>query len=311
MSSETRAFHHSRLDPSEASPQNLEVPEHIDIESNGVRLHTVLAGPGEGPPLILLHGFPEFWYGWRHQIGPLARAGYRVIVPDQRGYNLSDKPAGVRDYRGEALVADLLGLMQALKLQRTSLIGHDWGAAVAWWAASAHPDRIERLAILNVPHPKVMARALRTSWRQRLRSWYIAFFQLPRVPELMLRAAGFAGMKAALRRSARSGTFSAAELNTYRQAWAQPGALTAMLNWYRAAARYRPRISLQGKIQVPTLMIWGARDIALGLELSQASIELCERGRLVVLEEATHFVQHCAAGEVNRLLLEFLSEENP
>jgi len=311
MSRESGAFHHSPLDPAAASSQNLESLEHIEIESNGVRLHTILAGPAKGPPLILLHGFPEFWYGWRHQIGPLAQAGYRVIVPDQRGYNLSDKPAGVQDYRGEALVADLLGLMQAHALQRVSLIGHDWGAAVAWWAAAAHAERIERLVILNVPHLKVMARALRTNWRQRLRSWYIAFFQIPRLPELLLRAGGFAGMVAAMRRSGRPGTFSAAELNTYRQAWAQPGALTAMLNWYRAAARYRPRISLQGKIQVPTLMIWGARDTALELELARASIELCKRGRLVVLDEATHWVQHEAAGEVNRLLLGFLSEENP
>ncbi len=311
MSSKPHAFHHPRLSPSAASHESLESLEHIEIESNGVRLHTVLAGPGEGPPLILLHGFPEFWYGWRHQIGPLAQAGYRVIVPDQRGYNLSEKPAGVREYRGEALVEDVLGLMQALGLQRVSVIGHDWGAAVAWWTASAYPERIERLVILNVPHPKVMARALRTSWRQRLRSWYIAFFQLPRVPELLLRAAGFARMQAGLRRSARSGTFVAPELEAYRQAWAQPGALTAMLNWYRAAARYRPRISLRKKIQVPTLMIWGARDLALGLELAQASIELCERGRLVVLEEATHWVQHEAGDEVNRLLLEFLSEETP
>jgi len=311
MSFETRAFRHSPLDPGAASSENLESLEQIDIESNGVRLHTVLAGPGEGTPLILLHGFPEFWYGWRHQIGPLAQAGYRVIVPDQRGYNLSGKPAGVRDYRGEALVADLFGLMQALDVQRASLIGHDWGAAVAWWAATAHAERIERLVILNVPHPKVMARALRTSWRQRLRSWYIAFFQLPRLPELLLGAAGFAGMVATMRRSGRSGTFSAAELNTYRQAWGQPGALTAMLNWYRAAARYRPRISLQGKIQVPTLMIWGARDIAMGLGLARASLEWCEHGQLVVLEEATHWVQHDAADEVNRLLLGFLSEGNP
>jgi len=311
MSRETSALHHSEEDPSGPSPLDLVSLEHIEIESNGVRLHTVLSGPSEGPPLILLHGFPEFWYGWRRQIGPLAQAGYRVIVPDQRGYNLSDKPAGIREYRGETLVADLLGLMQALDLPRASLIGHDWGAAVAWWAAAAYPQRIRRLVILNVPHPRVMARALRTSWRQRLRSWYIAFFQLPRVPELLLRAAGFAAMRAGLRRSARVKTFSAADLNAYRQAWAQPGALTAMLNWYRAAARNRPRISLQEKIRVPTLMIWGARDIALGLELARASLGWCEYGQLVVLEEATHWVQHDAAGEVNRLLLGFLSEGNP
>lgn len=281
--------------------------EHIEIETNGVRLHTVLAGPANGPPVILLHGFPEFWYGWRHQIGPLAAAGYRLIVPDQRGYNLSDKPPGAQAYRGEALVADTLGLMDGLGIRRAALVGHDWGAAVAWWAATSHPERIDRLAILNVPHPKVMARALRTSWRQPLRSWYIAFFQVPRLPEALLRAAGHAGMKASLRRSGRRGTFTTQELQAYQEAWSQPGALTGMLNWYRAAARYRPRISLKGKIRVPTLMIWGAQDIALGRELAQSSIEMCENGRLTVFEHATHWVQHDEPEGVNRLLLEFLA----
>ncbi|MCH7951575.1 alpha/beta hydrolase [Patescibacteria group bacterium] len=281
--------------------------EHSQIETNGIRLHIVQSGPANGPPVILLHGFPEFWYGWRHQIGPLAAAGYRLLVPDQRGYNRSQKPEGVAAYRAGVLVGDLFGLMQTLDIQRASLVGHDWGAAVAWWAASAHPERFDRLVILNVPHPKVMARTLRTSWRQQLRSWYIAFFQTPWLPEALLWAGDFAVMKSALQRSGLRHTFSAEELAVYQQAWAQPGALTGMLNWYRAAARHPARISLKRKIQVPTLMIWGARDVALGWEMAQPSIEMCEDGRLVTFETAGHWVQHEQAAQVNRLLLDFLS----
>jgi len=128
--------------------------EQVEIETNGVRLHTVLAGPIDGPPVILLHGFPEFWYGWRHQIGPLAHAGYRLIVPDQRGYNLSAKPAELQAYRGEALLADVVGLMEALRIKRASLVGHDWGAAVAWWAVSLHPDRFSTAGCSQCPPSK-------------------------------------------------------------------------------------------------------------------------------------------------------------
>lgn len=281
--------------------------EHMQLSSNGVQLHVAQAGPPDGLPVVLLHGFPEFWYGWRHQIGPLAEAGYRVLVPDQRGYNRSEKPAGVAAYRPDLLVRDLLGLLDGLGLQRASLVGHDWGAVVAWWAAYAAPDRFDRMAILNVPHPRVFSRALSSSWRQRLRSWYIAAFQVPLLPELALRAFGAVGLKLMLARTSRRGTFSRQDLKRYRQAWLQPSAVRSMLHWYRAMARYPARISTRGLVQVPTLMIWGARDAAFGPELAQASIERCKRGKLVPIEHASHWVQHEAAERVNKLLLEFLT----
>lgn len=284
---------------------------HRQVQGEGVLLHLVQAGPNDGIPVVLLHGFPEFWYGWRAQIDSLADAGYRVLIPDQRGYNRSDKPRLVEDYRPELLVADLLRLMQGLDLERVSLIGHDWGASVAWWAAYAHPDRFDRVVILNVPHPQVFARTLRADWRQRLRSWYIAWFQLPRLPELLLGAFGNAGLKSVLRRSSRRNTFSRQDLQVYQRAWSQPGAITGMLNWYRAVARYPARISTRGKLKPPTLIIWGARDIALSTRMARASLERCERGRLELIAQASHWVQHEAADQVNRLLLDFLAETSP
>ena len=157
--------------------------EHGTLKTNGIRLHVVQAGPNSGTPVVLLHGFPEHWYGFRKQIPAFVRAGCRVIVPDQRGYNLSDKPGGVKAYNLRELVNDVIGLIDALKYDKVNLVGHDWGAAVAWMLALWHPERVHRLGILNVPHPLVMRRFLSHDFEQIRRSWYIFFFQLPWLPE--------------------------------------------------------------------------------------------------------------------------------
>ncbi|HEX2979920.1 MAG TPA: alpha/beta hydrolase, partial [Anaerolineaceae bacterium] len=137
-------------------------PTQIQIRgASTLRLHAEVAGPVDGPLVVLLHGFPEFWYGWRNQIAPLAQAGFHVVAPDQRGYNLSDKPAGIGAYHLDALAADVLSILDHFKREQAFVVGHDWGAAVAWHLAIHHPERVERLAILNVPHPGAMARALR------------------------------------------------------------------------------------------------------------------------------------------------------
>jgi len=276
--------------------------------TNGVNLQVVMAGPKDGPLIILLHGFPEFWYGWRKQMPALADAGYHVWAPDQRGYNRSDKPAGVDAYTIDTLAADVMGLIEASGRAQVYLVGHDWGAAVAWWVAGKYPERVKKLAILNVPHPAVMRRAVIEDAEQRKRSWYIFFFQLPWLPEQSLRQDNFTNMIRALKGASRRGTFTADDLAAYRQAWSRPGALTAMLNWYRAAVRNQGQGVALGRITVPTLMIWGAQDIALGRTLAQPSIDLCDDGRLVFLEEASHWVQHEEPETVNRLLLEFLGE---
>ncbi len=282
--------------------------EHTHVSTNGVRLHVVLAGPAEGRPLILLHGFPDFWRGWLKQITPLARAGYRVIVPDQRGYNLSDKPQGVGAYRLEALTGDVIGLMDYFGYARANLAGHDWGAAVAWSVALAFPGRLERLAILNVPHPAVMLSYLARSPRQMLKSWYIGFFQIPRLADWLLSANQSAGLEQMLLRSRRPGTFSLEDLAEYKKAWSQPGAITGMLNWYRALARFRGSALLggaQARVRVRTLMLWGKHDVALSAEMATLSLALCDDGRLVFFDNATHWVQHDEAEAVTRHLLEF------
>jgi pimeloyl-ACP methyl ester carboxylesterase len=280
---------------------------HRTIATNGIRLHAVEAGPEDGPLLIFLHGFPELWYGWRQQIEPFAEAGFRVLAPDQRGYNTSDKPKGVRAYGRDSLARDVLGLIDEAGREKAYVVGHDWGGIVAWWLGMKHPDRIERLAILNCPHPGVMWRHLLRNPRQRKRSWYMAFFQLPRLPELALRKDGYKNLVKTLRRTSRNGTFTDEDVRVYREAWAQPGALTGMLNWYRAGLRVRPFPPPSSRVTVPTLLIWGTKDRALGEDLAQPSIDLCDHGRLARIEEATHWLQHEEPERVNALIGDFFS----
>jgi len=275
------------------------------VVTGGVRLHVVEAGPGDGPLVVLLHGFPEFWYGWRKQIGPLADAGFRQLVPDQRGYNTSDKPEAVSAYRLDALADDVVGLLDEAGRERALVVGHDWGAVVGWWLAMTRPDRVERLAVLNVPHPAVMRRHLLTNPRQLLRSWYIFLFQVPGLPEWWIARNDFRNGCRAMRTS-RRGSVTDADLARYREAWAQPGALRGMVSWYRAALRSLGTRAPSPRVRVPTLMLWGARDVALGREMAEPSIALCDDGRLVFLEDATHFVQHDEPDRVNRELLAFL-----
>jgi epoxide hydrolase 4 len=277
------------------------------VRANGLRFHVVEAGPPDGPPVVLLHGFPELWYGWRRQIGPLAAAGHRVIVPDQRGYNTSDKPGGRAAYRIEALAADVIGLLDALALDRAGIVGHDWGAVVAWWLALAHPERASRVAILNVPHPAVLRRHLLRSPRQMLRSWYVLFFQVPGLPERFLARDAFASLARAVK-GGRRGTCTDEDLAVYREAWAQPGALTAMVNWYRAALRSAGTPLPRLRVSVPALVLWGARDRFLGREMAEPSVALCDDGRLEFFETATHWLQHDEAAAVNDRLRRFLAD---
>jgi len=275
------------------------------IKTNGVTLNVAQAGPDDGPLVILLHGFPEFWYGWRHQIPFLAAQGFRVWAPDQRGYNLSDKPRGVMAYARDELARDVIGLMQAAGVDQARVVGHDWGALVAWWLANHHPQRVEKLAILNVPHHNVAVQTIRRSPSQLARSWYAFAFQMPGVPEMMLRANNFALGISALKSTSRKGAFTEADLEDYREAWSKPGALTAMIHWYRAL-RHTATLVDDPRIHPPTLMIWGAKDAFLSREMAQPSIDLCDDGRLVMIENATHWVQHEEAERVNALLGEFL-----
>jgi pimeloyl-ACP methyl ester carboxylesterase len=281
--------------------------ETIAFQNGEVTLNAVAAGPKDGPVVVLLHGFPEFWYGWHKQIDPLAAAGFRVIVPDQRGYNKSSKPSGVRFYALTELVSDVIAITDQLGRERIFLAGHDWGAAVAWSVAILHPNRVAKLAILNVPHPSVMRRYLMKNRRQLRKSWYMFFFQLPYLPEAFLSASNFRRGVASLAGSSRPGTFSQDDFAQYRAAWSQPGALTAMINWYRAAFRHRTRFP-DTTVRVPTRILWGLRDRFLMAEMAQDSLRYCTDAEIITFPEATHWLQHEEPARVSQFLIEFFSD---
>lgn len=286
--------------------------EHCFIQTNHITLHTVLAGPADGPPVILLHGFPEFWFGWRKQIPYLAQQGFRVIVPDQRGYNLSDKPRPLAAYHLDELAKDVTGLMDALGYQDVFLAGHDWGGVVGWWLAVHQPQRLRKMAILNVPYPTVAVEAIRAGNKaQRRKNWYVLAFQLPWLAERGFRGQNKGEGRNILLRTSHKETFKPEELIVYEHAWHKPGVVTAMLNWYRA--NFRTFLMLPhpppGSIQTPTLMLWGEQDRALGKELAPPTIELCADGRLLFFPDASHWLQHDEASAVNRHLVQFFQPE--
>ena len=274
-----------------------------DLEVNGVRLHCVVEG--KGPLVLLLHGFPETSRAWRKQIPALAER-FRVVAPDLRGYGGSDKPRGIAAYRTSVVADDIVGLIHAFDAERAHVVGHDWGGGVAWTLATVHPEVVDRLAVLNCPHPAVMQRALRSNWVQIRKSWYIFAFQLPWLPEWAFRRDGAKALKDALRRSTkRPDTFSEADLDAYARAFSAPGAATAAINYYRAAARSRVP---PGKIKAPTLLIWGVDDIALGIELTRGMDGLFEHEpRIEYVPDSSHWVMEERPEVVNRLLLEFLA----
>ncbi len=278
--------------------------ETILFQNGGVTLHAVVDGPPSSPVVLLLHGFPEFWYGWHRQIGPLAAAGFRVIVPDQRGYNLSSKPSGVAAYALTELVSDVIAIADQLDQEKIFLVGHDWGAAVAWSTALLHPQRVAKLVVLNVPHPSVLRKFLSTHLRQVLRSWYMFFFQLPWLPEAVFSAFNFHVGARSLLRSSRPGTFSAEDLAQYRAAWSQPGALTAMINWYRAIFRTRVK-SPDKTVRVPTRILWGERDAFLLSEMAHESLRYCTSAELFTFANATHWLQHEEPARISELLIDF------
>ena len=280
--------------------------EHFYLDIRGLRLHVVAAGPDDGPLVILLHGFPEFWYGWRHQIGPLAEAGFRVVAPDQRGYNDSDKPAGITAYSLDELAADVAAIADAFGYETFHLAGHDWGGLVAWWTTLRYPLRVDRLIALNAPHPIAARRYIKRHARQALRSWYVLFFRIPRLPEWLLSRAGYAALRVTLKGSFARDLFSTEEIRRYREAWAKPGALHAMINWYRAFRGFRThRTGLT--VRAPTLILWGDGDRFLEFGLAEASRSFCRNARLVRLEGISHWVQHEAAERVNEEMIEFFS----
>ena len=282
--------------------------KHEFIHANGIRIHYVTAG--KGPLLLLLHGFPEFWYAWRHQIGELAEH-YHVVAPDLRGYGNTDRPPRTEDYQSNQLVGDVVGLIQALNYEKAHIVGHDWGGAIAWRTALEHPEVVDHLAILNSPHPSKFVQALRSNFKQMRRSWYIFFFQLPYLPELIFKMSPKRFLDLVFKDiPLRQDTISHQDLEIYRQALEKPGAFTAALNYYRAAFRKKGSHPVEKKnytISAPTLIIWGEKDTALGKELTENMDPLFSGPfHIEYIPNCSHWVNEEKADVVNQLLLKFL-----
>jgi epoxide hydrolase 4 len=280
--------------------------EEHSISCNNINLHVVMDGPADGSPVLMLHGFPELWYCWHHQFDTLATQGYRVIAPDQRGYNLSDKPAGVQSYQIDILVEDIRALLDALGYAQVDLIAHDWGAAVALHFAEKFPERINHLVISNGTHLHLLTRSWLHNPRQLLHSAYIFFFQTPYVPEYFIR-----------RTMANHSHSNPEALAIYKQALAQPNVPTAMLNWYRAAFRNGMKQVIHGLlhlhnpyptpiISVPTLILWGEKDSFLTKKLAQDLLASCTNGQIHFFPDATHWLPEDKPVEVSQRILEFI-----
>ncbi len=280
---------------------------------NGVNLHYAESGSGE--LVILLHGFPEFWYSWRHQLKALA-PHFHVVAPDLRGYNLSDKPLNVADYRLEVLAEDVIGLLNHFGAPKAALVGHDWGAGITWAVAQKHADRISKLAVMQVP-PAAAWRA-NMSLRQLMRSWYMFLFQLPRVPEWLISRNGFAALARIFKKQvSRPATFTDADIAAYREALQKPGALTAAVNYYRAnvvrlmrrsSSAEGPKAGKDNRIRVPTLFIFGEQDSAILPQTVEGIARfIVAPYRELRIPGSGHWIQNEAAEEVNAALLDFLT----
>ncbi|MBV9599333.1 MAG: alpha/beta hydrolase [Chloroflexi bacterium] len=270
-----------------------------------VRLHYVEAG--EGPLVLLLHGFPEFWYGWRLQVEPLAAAGFHVVAPDMRGYNLSSRPEGVQAYNTDRLTADIRGLIQERGAQSALLVGHDWGGSVAWATAMKYPEVVDRLAILNAAHPRKLSQGLHHPDQLR-KSWYFFFFALPELPEAVVHANNWHFFRHFLHDA--HPAYTPEEIDRYIEAWSQPGAAAGMINYYRFSVRQPPKDAEAAihPISAPTLVIWGQRDGYLGPELAEPEHDdVPNLDRVERLPDASHWVHHDEAERVTRLLTDFFA----
>ena len=270
---------------------------------NDLNFHYVEAG--EGPLVILLHGFPEFWISWRHQIPALVEAGYRVIAPDMRGYNLTDSPSRVSQYKIDLLASDVVELIHHAGEQKSHVVGHDWGAAVAWHVAMRYPERVNQLAILNGPHPKVFQKGI---WRpsQLIKSWYMFFFQIQLIPELIISKRYDKFMrKISSKHYVNQGLLSTNDIDNYSNVFKNRKSLRGPINYYRAVFRnpFSSRKSI-GVINAKTLVIWGRKDRHLGIRLSKPRSEDVPQCRVEYLD-ASHWVQQDAHLEVNKLLIDF------
>jgi epoxide hydrolase 4 len=280
---------------------------HGLTRDGGPEIHFVENGSGE--PVLLLHGFPDFWYMWRYQIPYLAAKGFRVIALDLRGYNRSDAPRGVQSYAMEKLSGDVIRVMDALGILTAHMVGHDWGGVIAWHVAAHHPQRVRKLVVINAPHPAAYFRALARS-SQLLRSWYLFAFQVPRLPEYFLSVGHFRLLKRVWARAGgESGNVSADNVGKYVKAFSKPGKLTAAVNYYRAALRSMLRRKKNGTVSVPTLLLWGEKDRFLVSALPELTSRYVPNLETRKLADFGHWPQLESPDTINAAISEFLAHD--
>jgi len=271
------------------------------IDVGEITLHVVFAGPADGPPVVLLHGFPEFWYAWRGPAAVLARAGFRVIVPDQRGYNLSDKPAGPEHYGHDQLVPDVIGLIDALGYERVALGAQDVGAGVAWRLVITQPERVSRFAVIDVGHPQGYAEFVT---EEETVSWYRTFLQIPWLPGYTARLGNWWLLTSNLRATSAPGAFPQEEMDQFRSAWDRDGAVHSMGAWYRAPWK---EYESDTRVATPTLLILAKDDAFIPSDLSKAGMKYLDQGKLVELGSGTHWVAGEEPERIGSILAEFFA----
>jgi pimeloyl-ACP methyl ester carboxylesterase len=276
------------------------------IDTNGLKLHYVTEG--EGDLMLFLHGFPEFWYSWWHQISEFAK-DYKVVAIDLRGYNDSDKPQAQSAYVMTEFVEDVKGVIEGLGYGRCILVGHDWGGAIAWSFSHAYPELVSRLIVMNIPHPAKFAAGLKTL-QQMLKSWYIAFFQIPFLPELLIQLDDYRLIEEAFRGMAiDQSAFTDEDIEEYKNAFAKRGVLISVINYYRNLPDYLSKEQVWDILTMPTLLIWGEEDKALGKELTYGTEKYVQDLRIRYIPNCSHWVQQEQPQLVNQLMREFLIEE--
>ncbi|RUS85364.1 hypothetical protein EGW08_006907 [Elysia chlorotica] len=277
---------------------------HGYLHLEDVRIHYVASGPEDKPLMLFMHGFPEFWFSWRHQIKEF-QSDYRVVAFDMRGYNESDKPSGLAAYSLHKLMADVKQVILALGYKSCTLVAHDWGGGIAWGFARLYPDYVDKLIIMNAPPGPVMQKLIKKDSKQRKMSWYMFFFQLPFLPELLMKSQNYNMIVDIFK----STGMDQDEINAYKHVFSQPGALTPPLNYYRAALqRVGGPVNYDLNYTMPVLLIWGCQDVA----LSSAFPDLVEKANPKItvkrIQDANHFVQNNDPKAVNKIMREWLTE---
>jgi pimeloyl-ACP methyl ester carboxylesterase len=265
------------------------------IKLPNITLNVAAAGDLYGKPILLLHGCPDAWFAWEKVMKGLVKYGFRVIAPDQRGYNLSDKPNGIKPYHTENLVQDAIDLMTYFGYDKFDLAGHDYGAYVAWITALEFPNRVNKLLIMGGLHPTILQNIKDLSWKQWIKSWYILFFRMKRLPEWVIRRNNFQFFH-----YNHSVTLDAKSRERYAAAWSQPNSIESMINWYRV-----PPVKIENPfLEMSVLMIWGEKDLYLTTEAADACLKFCPKGKLIIIKGASHWLM---LEETNRVVEEMIA----